>query len=74
VLFIYHLIPRKIDCLGWFAALGTTPVSRFLGASCSVLGRLQYKSASFWVSVNRYALHRDAYEIWWRIVHLGSEK
>jgi hypothetical protein len=31
VLFIYHLIPGKFDFLGWFAALGTTPISRFWG-------------------------------------------
>jgi hypothetical protein len=29
--FIYHLIPRKFDFLGWFDALGTTPISRFGG-------------------------------------------
>jgi hypothetical protein len=31
VLFIYRLIPRKPDFLGWIAAFGSTPVSRFLG-------------------------------------------
>jgi hypothetical protein len=32
VLFIYCLIPRKLDFIGWLAAFDTTPVSRFLRA------------------------------------------
>jgi hypothetical protein len=171
VLFIYHLIPRKFDFLKWFAALGTTPISRFWVASCSVSvpynikmflsgyqsiymhcivmpvkfkyglsisvqrnrqfiflvngmndptlsstqtqkcflsidgyqenlislnslpfltplqlvafggggargvhGRIQHQSACFWVSFDRYALHRVACKIWRWVVHLGSEK
>jgi hypothetical protein len=63
VLFIYRLIPRETDCPGWLTAFATTPVSRFLGASRSFLGRTQRKSTCLWVSVDRYALHRVDFRI-----------
>jgi hypothetical protein len=46
----------------------------FWGASRSVHGRIKNKSACFWLSVDRYLLHRVACKIWRRVVHLGSEK
>jgi hypothetical protein len=61
--FIYRLIPRMLDFLGWLDALGTEPISRFLGASRSAHGRIKHKSACFWVSVGRYALHCIACKI-----------
>jgi hypothetical protein len=73
VLFIYRLIPREPNFLGWLTAFGTSPVSRFLGASCSVHGRIQHKSACLWVSVDIYALYRGACEIWW-VVYVDFEK
>jgi hypothetical protein len=60
VLFIYRLISRKLTFFGWLATFGITPASRFWGAFRSVHGRIQHKSACFWVSVDRYALHRAA--------------
>jgi hypothetical protein len=52
VLFIYRLIPREFDFLGRLTVFGITPVSRFLGAYRRVHGRIQHKSACFWVSVD----------------------
>jgi hypothetical protein len=63
VLFIYRLIPRKFDFLGWLAAFCSTPINRFLWASGSAPGRIQHKNVCFYVSVNRYALHRVACKI-----------
>jgi hypothetical protein len=63
VLFIYRLIPRKPNFLGWLAIFDTTPIGRFWGASRSVHGRIQLQNACFWVSVNRYALHRVSCKI-----------
>jgi hypothetical protein len=57
------MILRKFDFLEWLAAFGTTPVSRFLGASRSVHRRIQHTNACFWVSVNTCALNRVACEI-----------
>jgi hypothetical protein len=82
VLFIYRLIPRKPDLFGRLAIFATTPIGRILRASWSVHGCIQHKCAGVWISVNRYALHCVACEIWrcvaceiWRcVVHLGSEK
>jgi hypothetical protein len=74
VLFIYRLIPRKPDFLGWLTAFNTAPIGRFLGASRSVHGHIQHKNACFWVSVDRYALHRVARKIRWWVVHLSPEK
>jgi hypothetical protein len=51
----------------------TTPISRFFRASRSVHDRIQNKSACFWISVNKYALHRVASEIWRWVVRLGPE-
>jgi hypothetical protein len=55
--------PRKFDFLNWLAAFGITSIGRFLGTSWGVYGRIQHKSACFWVSVDRYALHPVACEI-----------
>jgi hypothetical protein len=73
-LFIYRLIPRMPNFLGWFAIFYTTPISRFWEASRSVHGHIQHKNACFWVSVDRYALHCADYKIWRWIVYLGFEK
>jgi hypothetical protein len=43
VLFIYRLIPRKSDFLRWLAIFDTTPISRFLGASRGIHGRIQHQ-------------------------------
>jgi hypothetical protein len=63
VLSSYRLTLRKLDLLGWLAAFGTIPVSRFFEASRSAHGRIQHKNACFWVSVDRYTLHRVACKI-----------
>jgi hypothetical protein len=43
--FIYRLVPRMSDFLGWLTIFDTTPNSRFLWAPRSVHGRIQHKSA-----------------------------
>jgi hypothetical protein len=63
VLFIYRLIPRKFGFCESIAFFDTTPISRFLGGSRSVHGRIQHTIACFWVSIDRYALHRVACKI-----------
>jgi hypothetical protein len=60
VLFIYRMIPSKANFPGRLAILYTTPIVRFLGAFRSVHDRIQHIIACFWVSVDRYALHRAA--------------
>jgi hypothetical protein len=44
VLFIYRLIPRMPDFLGWLTIFDTTPIGRFFwgGASRSVHSRIQH--------------------------------
>jgi hypothetical protein len=57
VLFIYRLIPRWPDFLGWLATFDTTWISSFFGgATRSVHGRIQPKSVCFSIQVNRYAI------------------
>jgi hypothetical protein len=47
VLLIYRLILKKPDVLGLPAIFDTTPISRSVGASRSVHGHIQHKSACF---------------------------
>jgi hypothetical protein len=45
-----------------------------LRASRSVHGRTQRKSACFWESFDKCALHCVVCGIWQWVIHLGSEK
>jgi hypothetical protein len=63
VLFIYRLISRKPDFLGWLVIFDTTPLGRFGEASRGVHGHIKVQNACFWVSFDRYALYRAACEI-----------
>jgi hypothetical protein len=74
VLLIYRLIPRTHGLLGYTITFGTTPICRFFKALFFFHGCIRHGSVCFWVSVDRYALHRFACKIWRWVVYLVPGK
>jgi hypothetical protein len=62
--YLYRLIPRKFDFIGWLAAFSTYHSGQSLFGSFSERSRPhKTKSACVWVSIDRYTLYRVACKI-----------